>query len=595
MFSNHAYEEEADQQSTKLGRPGRFQSNLTCSQTTGGRGMIHGDAQGVGEFSGVPAGRWQEFRRCGSIGAPPLAPTAPLHSRLLRGFNSGPEEKDELRSSWMFTNPTWGGNAAGDDVSFIQKTETISLLQKHAAEHTPLQSAPEGSNMLQKALSRNAAWCQKGAKKQSNGAAGHLYGQRPSAAEVAVTVNATNQDMLALPMACNSVAIGQDESSLHGHLLADHSDTNGLHEASVDGSSYTGDGDGNFPENGTSERLYSQDGQPGAPDDGGPRHSTPFELMGKASKEALLWSSMQEENSVECNASSWSKAFRVHRPDKIRERGGIVASAAGPCFTASYCGTAAPEGKWTRCVVERIRNKGNGRSSKFVLRNDREEILLAAKRNKMERVIRFYRPNYETHYSDCVGLAHYDSLGSQFVLRGADVKARVATDALMALKFGLSREGPREVVAVLPLGSGCPAPFASAEDLPTLGGATEVNRVFGLLRKPLDPTTVDHMQILRTVKPVWNKERKTFGMDFGGRVQKSSVKNMKLEVTTGGTHDAEEHELRPPRPSATSTVFMCGRLSESSFVCDFKAPLTPLEAFFVAVGDLIHKPVYHWM
>lgn len=57
--------------------------------------------------------------------------------------------------------------------------------------------------------------------------------------------------------------------------------------------------------------------------------------------------------------------------------------------------------------------------------------MLAAKRTKVERVIRFFRPNWDTNYSECVGLAHYDTLGAQFVLRGADVREQVTTGPLL--------------------------------------------------------------------------------------------------------------------------------------------------------------------
>lgn len=123
--------------------------------------------------------------------------------------------------------------------------------------------------------------------------------------------------------------------------------------------------------------------------------------------------------------------------------------------------------------MERVRKKGNGKSSKFVLRSDRcagiclqrpickltvrtacrcrggvggladvgvfvrgsGEILLAAKRSKMDRAIKFFCPNWETNYSECVGIAHYDTLGAQFVLRGADMREKVTTGALRVPDF----------------------------------------------------------------------------------------------------------------------------------------------------------------
>jgi hypothetical protein len=86
-------------------------------------------------------------------------------------------------------------------------------------------------------------------------------------------------------------------------------------------------------------------------------------------------------------------------------------------------------------------------------------------------------------------------------------------------------------------------------------------------------------------------------MDFNGRVKKPSVKNMKLQSAAGQHSDSENNDPQEMKQRANRSrdVFMCGRVSANTFVCDFQAPLTPLEAFCIACADLIHKPIYNWI
>eukprot|EP00873_Tetraselmis_striata_P001404 jgi/Tetstr1/421668/TSEL_012607.t1 len=264
------------------------------------------------------------------------------------------------------------------------------------------------------------------------------------------------------------------------------------------------------------------------------------------------------------------------------------------CFTPSYSRTSAPAGTWTRCSVERVRKKGNGKSSKFVLRSDSGEILLAAKRSKMDRAIKFFCPNWETNYSECVGIAHYDTLGAQFVLRGADMREKVTTDALMALLFGLTTEGPRQITVALPAREDIQPIGATIEDMPTLGGPSDVSSTFKAIHLGIDSQDV---QVFRSAMPVWDSIHKTYRMDFNGRVRKPSVKNMKLQARGyRAQHDAENDDPQKSKETTFSrSMFICGRITANTFACDFQAPLTPLEAFCIACADLIHKPIYNWI
>ena len=93
--------------------------------------------------------------------------------------------------------------------------------------------------------------------------------------------------------------------------------------------------------------------------------------------------------------------------------------------------------------------------------------------------------------------------------------------------------------------------------------------------------------------PQWDRKKNIHRMDFGGRVTQASVKNMKLEKVEPrlAAQAGKKSSVKLP-----SCIFMCGRTdAKDVFTCDFMAPLTPLEAFCIAVANLIHKPIYQWM
>eukprot|EP00951_Prasinocladus_malaysianus_P010961 scaffold80933_cov37-Prasinocladus_malaysianus.AAC.2 len=164
-------------------------------------------------------------------------------------------------------------------------------------------------------------------------------------------------------------------------------------------------------------------------------------------------------------------------------------------------------------------------------------------------------------------------------------------DALMALLFGLTTEGPREMFSIIPSRTEKVTAATAPEDLPTLGGPKEIERIFKAVSRHGDSMN-QGIQVFRSAMPVWDGRARTYRMDFEGRVKKPSVKNMKLQAVGGA---AAKTGMIDPLRSSRATAFMCGRIDHDVFVCDFKAPYTPLEAFCMAVADLIHKPIYHWI
>jgi len=74
----------------------------------------------------------------------------------------------------------------------------------------------------------------------------------------------------------------------------------------------------------------------------------------------------------------------------------------------------------------------------------------------------------------------------------------------------------------------------------------------------------------------WNKETKTFSLNFNDRVKASSVKNFQLISNDGDDDD-------------TATYLQFGRVSDNYFSCDFGHPLSPFQAFCIALSSVDYK------
>jgi hypothetical protein len=72
---------------------------------------------------------------------------------------------------------------------------------------------------------------------------------------------------------------------------------------------------------------------------------------------------------------------------------------------------------------------------------------------------------------------------------------------------------------------------------------------------------------MKSAKPKLDRETKTYGLNFGGRVKVASIKNFQL--------------VDPIHQN--SLVLQFGRTSEDSFALDAFYPLTPIEAFSIAL------------
>lgn len=93
----------------------------------------------------------------------------------------------------------------------------------------------------------------------------------------------------------------------------------------------------------------------------------------------------------------------------------------------------------------------------------------------------------------------------------------------------------------------------------------------------------EQLVLLRNKAPKWNESLGAYCLNFNGRVTEASVKNFQMQqelpcVDAGGAGIG---------PGAVMLQF--GKVSASTFTCDFAAPLSPLQAFAVCLASFDKK------
>jgi tubby-related protein 1 len=80
--------------------------------------------------------------------------------------------------------------------------------------------------------------------------------------------------------------------------------------------------------------------------------------------------------------------------------------------------------------------------------------------------------------------------------------------------------------------------------------------------------------VLRNKAPKWNEALNAYCLNFNGRVTEASVKNFQL-VAAGD--------------DGVVPVLQFGKVSDTTFTCDFTAPLSPLVAFAMCLSSFDNK------
>jgi tubby-related protein 1 len=79
--------------------------------------------------------------------------------------------------------------------------------------------------------------------------------------------------------------------------------------------------------------------------------------------------------------------------------------------------------------------------------------------------------------------------------------------------------------------------------------------------------------VLHNKAPKWSEALNAYCLNFNGRVTEASVKNFQLVAT-----DAPD-----------AVVLQFGKVSETTFTCDFCWPLSPLQAFAACLSSFDNK------
>jgi hypothetical protein len=101
-----------------------------------------------------------------------------------------------------------------------------------------------------------------------------------------------------------------------------------------------------------------------------------------------------------------------------------------------------------------------------------------------------------------------------------------------------------------------------------------------------------HNRMLQLVnrKPWWNVNLGAFVLNFSGRVTRASVKNFQLiKAESDEVNEGNEEGADQPAPNQSDVLLQFGKVGNSDFTMDLRAPCSPLVGFCVAVAALDRK------
>jgi tubby-related protein 1 len=199
------------------------------------------------------------------------------------------------------------------------------------------------------------------------------------------------------------------------------------------------------------------------------------------------------------------------------------------------------------------RKKGGSKSSNYTITRDKTNF------EKGENYLGKLRSNF---------------LGTEFVIydKGSKSKEKKKTvdegedddttgrNELGAIVYEsnlLGSKGPRQMVVAIPLSSET-SEWSSKDSI-------------------LKAYKEDHpsLFVLGNKPPKWNAQARAYVLDFNNRVTKPSVKNFQL--------------INAKDPN--TVIFQFGRVGKESFSLDFRWPLSPIQAFAIALSSCDYKLV----
>ncbi|CAD8166311.1 unnamed protein product [Paramecium octaurelia] len=235
----------------------------------------------------------------------------------------------------------------------------------------------------------------------------------------------------------------------------------------------------------------------------------------------------------------------------------------------------APKGGMIQCTIKRDRSGMNRFYPKYHLHisNGFLYLMSAKKRacnNTSNYIISMSREDLDKG-NNFIGKVRSNFMGTEFVLYDAGLNPDKTKDqSKLRQQLGivqyesniLGSKGPRKMVVLLP--------NLDAED--QLYVFKPTNSKDGIL-KEFQNNNRNHIVTYVNRPPQWNSKHKAFVLNFYQRVDKPSVKNFQLIV------DNKEDNI----------LLQFGRVGDDLFNLDFQYPITPLQAFQIALTSFDYK------
>ena len=126
-------------------------------------------------------------------------------------------------------------------------------------------------------------------------------------------------------------------------------------------------------------------------------------------------------------------------------------------------------------------------------------------------------------------------------------------------------------------------PRLSADDTPAvvLQPARDAD---GMAERMQDAARAGDLLLMVNREPSWNDDLGAYVLNFDGRVTQPSVKNFQLVEAAGGAAAGAAGGAGLPR-----VLLLFGRVDRDRFTLDFQGPLSPLQAFAIALTSLDYK------
>jgi len=242
-----------------------------------------------------------------------------------------------------------------------------------------------------------------------------------------------------------------------------------------------------------------------------------------------------------------------------------------------------PKGTKLQCCVMRNKTGLGGRiHPTFEMYLEEPNIFLLSGRKKGSSKTSNYtlvmdKTNFEKGDS-YLGKLRSNFLGTEFVVydKGAKGKEKKKKDdeedstgrnELGAISYEsnfMGSKGPRQMIVALPA--------LDTEEVPSEWSSS--GKDSHILKAYRDNQT-ENLYILGNKSPKWNAQVRAYVLDFNNRVTKPSVKNFQL------INAADQNTV----------ILQFGRVGKESFSLDFRYPLSPLQAFAIALSSCDYKLV----